>query len=87
MQITDIEFIKAVKEKRTIQWNNGSIFSGEVSEKDSALAQQLVTNIVNMPDREDRIKEIKNLIDSGNYHPSADEIIEAIVRRGMVDQL
>lgn len=54
---------------------------------DAELVQQVVDAVMQLPDREDRIAELKARIESGNYNPSGDEIADAMVRRAIADTM
>ncbi|MBX3118073.1 MAG: flagellar biosynthesis anti-sigma factor FlgM [Fimbriimonadaceae bacterium] len=43
--------------------------------------------VVEMPDREDRVAELKAKIESGQYNPTGDEIADAMIRRNIADQV
>lgn len=55
--------------------------------QDAALIKQVVEDVVRMPDREDRIAELKARIESGQYNPTGDEIAEAMIRRAIADRM
>lgn len=47
-----------------------------------------VTAIVNAaPDREEMISDLKERIESGNYNPTGDEIIDTMIRRAIADRI
>ena len=54
---------------------------------DGPLIQEVTQAVVNMPDREDRIAEVKALIDAGQYNPSGDDIADAMIRRAIADRI
>lgn len=54
---------------------------------DEALIKALTAEILEMPDREDRIEEIRAKMASGEYKPSADEIADAMMRRAIADRI
>lgn len=54
---------------------------------DAELVRELTAKVIDMPDREDRIAELKAAIDSGTYNVSGHEIIEAMIRRAIADRI
>lgn len=49
---------------------------------------EAVTKLVTeLPDREDRIAELKAKIDAGQYNPTGDEIADAMIRRNIADRV
>ena len=47
----------------------------------------LVKQVVRMPDREDRVAELRARIEAGEYNPSGYEIAEAMIRRAIADRI
>lgn len=43
--------------------------------------------VVELPDREDRVAELKARIDAGQYNPTGDEIADAMIRRNIADRV
>lgn len=54
---------------------------------DGPLIEQVTKAVVQTPDREDRIAEVKAMIQAGLYNPSGDEIADAMVRRAIADKI
>ena len=55
--------------------------------EDGPMIKALTQEIMEMPDREDRVAELKARIESGNYSPTGDEIAEAMYRRAIADRI
>ncbi|MCC7435884.1 MAG: flagellar biosynthesis anti-sigma factor FlgM [Methanoregulaceae archaeon] len=55
--------------------------------EDAELVRQVVQEVLNMPDREDRIAELKARVDAGTYNPSGDDIADAMIRRAIADRM
>lgn len=55
--------------------------------EDGPMIKELVAAVRAMPDREDRIAELKARIESGEYKPAADEIADAMIRRAIADRI
>jgi hypothetical protein len=56
-------------------------------EIDPKLVKEVVQAVMAMPDREELISELKARIDRGEYHPTGDEIAEAMIRRSIADRV
>lgn len=55
--------------------------------EDAELISQVTKSVVQMPDREDRIAELKARIDAGTYNVTGDEIADAMIRRSIADKM
>jgi anti-sigma28 factor (negative regulator of flagellin synthesis) len=56
-------------------------------EADQTLVKQVTRDVVEMPDREDRIAELKAQIEAGTYNPTGDEIADTMIRRSIADRI
>jgi anti-sigma28 factor (negative regulator of flagellin synthesis) len=54
---------------------------------DQEMIKQVVADVIAMPDREDRIAELKAKIESGTYSVSAEQIVDAMARRAIADRI
>ena len=54
---------------------------------DGPLIKQVTKAVIELPDREDRIAEVKAQIEAGTYNPSGDEIADAMIRRTIADRI
>ena len=54
---------------------------------DAELINQVVDAVMRLPDREDRIAELKARIETGDYNPTGAEIADAMVRRAIADKM
>lgn len=87
MQITD-------KEMRKVMEMGGNPASAprlevdlEAKTIDPSLVQAVVQDVLSMPDREDRVEELKAAIEAGEYNPTSMEIADAMVRRNIADRI
>ncbi len=55
--------------------------------EDVDMVNDIVDKIALMPDRQDRVDELKAKIASGTYNPSGDEIADSMIRRAIADQI
>jgi len=53
---------------------------------DGPLIEKVTKDVVDMPDREDRIAEVKARIEAGTYNPTGEEIADAMVKRSIADK-
>lgn len=58
-----------------------------VFETPPEMVQLLVSKVVSMPDREDRVAELKARYEAGEYNPTSEEIADAMIRRSIADSL
>jgi len=54
---------------------------------DGPLIKEVTKAVTEMPDREDRIAEVKAQIEAGTYNPTGDEIADAMIRRSIADKM
>jgi len=54
---------------------------------DGPLIAKVTKEVINMPDREDRIAEVKAMIEAGKYNPTGDDIADAMIRRAIADSV
>ncbi|MHB8636377.1 MAG: flagellar biosynthesis anti-sigma factor FlgM [Fimbriimonadaceae bacterium] len=54
---------------------------------DAELVKQVVEDVIQTPDREDMIADLRARIEAGAYHPSGDDIAEAMIRRSIADRI
>ena len=52
---------------------------------DRPLIKQVTREVINMPDREALIAELKAKIEAGEYNPTGDDIADAMIRRNIAD--
>ena len=54
---------------------------------DGPMIKQITADVIAMPDREDRVAEIRAQMQAGIWHPSGEEIADAMYRRAIVDRV
>ncbi|MCH8274644.1 MAG: flagellar biosynthesis anti-sigma factor FlgM [Armatimonadetes bacterium] len=55
---------------------------------DARLIREVRDQVMAMPEvREELVSELKARVERGEYHVSADEIVEAIIRRAIADRM
>jgi hypothetical protein len=56
-------------------------------EKDRPMVKMIAKAVINMPDREEMVAELKARIDAGEYNPTGDDIADAMIRRNIADSV
>lgn len=56
-------------------------------EAEAPLVKMIAREVINMPDREDMVAELKARIDAGQYNPTGDDIADAMIRRNIADNV
>ena len=56
-------------------------------EADRPIVKRVTKDVINMPDREEYIAELKAKIDAGQYNPTSDDIADAMIRRNIADRI
>ncbi len=87
MQISDTELKKVIA--------TGSLRIAEpieeqewtLPESDKPLVAAVTREVIDMPDREDRVEELRKKIAAGTYRPTGEEIADAMMRRAIVDRV
>lgn len=89
MQISDNEVKKLLGRKALVAEIQEMDLPLEQSPKpeDATMIRRITENVVEMPDREDRIAEIKAKIEAGEFNPTGEEIADAMIRRTIADRI
>ena len=86
MQISDNE-IKKLLDSRTLVAAIVEIGEEHSRAADQQLVADVTRKVVEMPDREDRIAELKARIEAGTYKVSGEEIADSMIKRSIADRL
>jgi negative regulator of flagellin synthesis FlgM len=86
MQISDVEVKKIIHSKQLVA-EIAEIGQERAKAEDAKLVAEVTKAVVQMPDREDRIAELKARIEAGTYHVTGEEIAEAMIRRNIADKI
>lgn len=81
MRISDEQIRSLISERLTDQ-----IGGYTAKPEDAAMIRRLALKIIEMPDRDDMIQDLKARIQDGTYRPSAEEIADAMIRRTIADR-
>jgi anti-sigma28 factor (negative regulator of flagellin synthesis) len=86
MQISDKEVKKLLENREDLVREIEAIAEGiddPQYEIDPKMVEELTKKVLAMPDREDRIAELKAEIEAGTYRPTSEQIVEAMIRRAI----
>ena len=89
MRISDEQVKKVLSQQALVEEIQDMDLEMEPSPKptDGPLIAKVTKEVVNMPDREDRIAEVKAAIEAGTYNPTGDDIADAMIRRAIADRI
>ena len=54
---------------------------------DAELVKKVVEDVINTPDREEMIADLRARIEAGTYNPTGDEIADTMIRRSIADRV
>jgi anti-sigma28 factor (negative regulator of flagellin synthesis) len=86
MQISDTEVKKILEQTSLVREIEGVGHERRRAE-DAELVTRIVEDVKGMPDREDRVADLKARIQAGNYNPTGAEIADAMIRRAIADNV
>lgn len=55
--------------------------------EDQEMVEKLTSEVMGMSDREDMIANLRARIEAGTYNPTADEIVDGMIRRSIADRI
>lgn len=87
MRISDNEIKKVLCAPEDIVGQIVELGEDRGRAEDQRLVEETSAKVMAMPDREDVIAELKARIQAGAYNPSADAIVDGMVRRAIADRV
>jgi negative regulator of flagellin synthesis FlgM len=89
MRISDDEIQKILSHPDTpaLAQEIVKIEEARVRKQDQDLVRDLTAAVIQMPDREEMIAELRARVEAGTYNPSAKGIVDGMVRRAIADQV
>lgn len=54
---------------------------------DKELVAQVTQDVIEMPDRDDMVADLRKRIEEGTYNPTSQEIVDAMARRSIADKI
>ncbi len=86
MRISDKEIKKILDNPELIE-AIVNIEEARVRQQDVELVRDLTATVAALPDREAMIEDLKARIEAGTYNPTAEDIVQGMVRRAIADHL
>ena len=88
MRISDTE-LKKVINRPSITIVDAIVEAGQEHQRqqDQELVETVSVEVLKMGDRDAMIEELKLQIASGSYNPSGEEIVDAMIRRAVADDV
>ena len=87
MQISDTELKKVIETGGLRLREPEELEEPSPRPTDGPMIKALTREIMDMPDREDRVSELKARIEAGEYSVTSAEIADAMVRRSIADRI
>jgi hypothetical protein len=87
MRISDTEVQKILSGSAVVEAIVELGGDAEQRSADRPLIDKLTREVIEMPDREEMVAELKARIEAGEYNPSGDEIADAMIRRAIADSV
>jgi anti-sigma28 factor (negative regulator of flagellin synthesis) len=88
MRISDAEVKKIINDPgQMIVQAIVEVGEEHVRQQDQQMVNALSAEVLHMADREDVIEELRAQIASGQYNPSGEEIVDAMLRRAIADNV
>ena len=87
MKISNEQLKKVAESGGSITPDSAQIDAAVIKLTDKALIQEITDKVVDMPDREAMVAELKAKIEAGEYNPTGADIADAMVRRAIADSV
>ena len=89
MRISDAEIQKILSHPDTpaLAEEIVKLEEARVRRQDQDLVRDLTAAVIEMPDREEMIAQLRARVEAGTYHPTAEEVVDGMVRRAIADQV
>ena len=89
MRISDAEIQKILSHPDTpaLAEEIVKLEEARVRRQDQDLVRDLTASVIEMPDREEMIAQLRARVEAGTYNPTAEEIVDGMVRRAIADQV
>ena len=87
MRISEEQLKKVAESDGDVTPDSALVDEAVIRLTDKDLIQEITHMVMDMPDREEMIAELKARIESGDYNPSGDDVADAMIRRAIADQV
>jgi anti-sigma28 factor (negative regulator of flagellin synthesis) len=87
MKVSNEQIATVLAQNGSVTPESAIVDAATIRLMDKDLVEAVVEKVKNLPDREDRIAELKAKIEAGQYNPAGDEIADAMIRRAIADRI
>ena len=87
MKVSNEQIASVLAHGGTVTPDSAVVDAAMIRITDRDLIEAVVEKVKQMPDREERIAELKAQIEAGTYNPSSDDIADTMVRRAIADKI
>jgi negative regulator of flagellin synthesis FlgM len=87
MKVSNEQIASVMAHQGQVTPESAVVDSSFIRLTDRGLIESLVEKVKQMPDREDRVAELKAQVQAGTYNPSSADIADAMVRRAIADRV
>ena len=88
MRISDAEVKKIINAPgQTIVQAIVEVGEEHVRQQDQQMVHALSKEVLHMPDRDEMVEELRAQVASGQYNPTGEEIVDAMLRRAIADNV
>ncbi|MES1227927.1 MAG: flagellar biosynthesis anti-sigma factor FlgM [Armatimonadota bacterium] len=87
MKVSNEQIASVLAHGGAVTQDTAVVDAANIRLMDRDLIESVVEKVKQMPDRNERIAELKAQIEAGTYNPSADDIADTMVRRAIADRI
>lgn len=87
MRISEEQLKKVAESAGAVTPDSALVDEAVIRLTDKDLIQEIAHKVMDMPDREEMIAELRSRIESGDYSPSGEDVADAMIRRAIADQV
>jgi anti-sigma28 factor (negative regulator of flagellin synthesis) len=87
VKISNEQLRKVAEAGGSITPDSAQIDAAVIKLTDKALIDEITHKVVDMPDRDEMVAELKAKIEAGEYSVTGEQIADAMVRRAIADQV
>jgi len=88
MRISDAEVKRIINGPgKTIVEAIVEVGEEHVRQQDQQMVHALSKEVLHMPDRDEMVEELRAQVASGQYNPTGEEIVDAMLRRAIADNV
>lgn len=87
MKISNEQLRKVAEAGGSITPDSAQIDAAVIKLTDKALIDEVTHKVVDMPDRDEMVAELKAKVEAGEYNVTGEQIADAMIRRAIADQV